>query len=107
MEDQSLPSAGKYGSHPATQKSSQSAQLAKNFTKNWATVETPNTIIQPLDRCDRCIQKAVYMVVFNAGDLYFCRHHFQEHEDTFINTALDIYDDTDTVLIPAGASDIQ
>jgi hypothetical protein len=70
-------------------------------------METSKTIIQPQDRCDRCIQKAVYMVVFNNGDLYFCRHHFQEHEDVFVNTALDIYDDTDTVLIGSGASDIQ
>lgn len=70
-------------------------------------METPKKIIQPQDRCDRCIAKAVYMVVFNNGDLYFCRHHFQEHEDTFVNTALDIYDETDTVLIGSGASDIQ
>ena len=70
-------------------------------------MEQSETIIKPQDKCDRCIQKAVYMVVFNNGDLYFCRHHFQKHEDTFINTALDIYDDTDTVLIGSGASDIQ
>ena len=70
-------------------------------------METPRKIIQPQDRCDRCIAKAVYMVVFNNGDLYFCRHHFQKNEDFFVNTALDIYDETDTVLIGSGASDIQ
>lgn len=70
-------------------------------------METSKTIIQPQDFCDRCVARAAYMVVFNNGDLYFCRHHFHEHEDIFVNTALDIYDDTDTVLIPAGSSDIQ
>ena len=56
-------------------------------------------VIQPQDRCDRCIAKAFYMVVFNRGDLYFCAHHFREHEDSFIETALDIYDETDEVLL--------
>lgn len=107
MDDQWLPSAEKYGYHPATQKSSQSAQNAKKSTNSWRTMETSKTIIQPQDFCDRCVARAAYMVVFNNGDLYFCRHHFHEHEDTFVNTALDIYDDTDTVLIDAGSSDIQ
>lgn len=56
-------------------------------------------VIGPLDRCDRCIAKAVYMVVFNAGDLYFCAHHFREHEDGFMETALDIYDEHDEVML--------
>ena len=63
-------------------------------------IEAPETmkVIQPQDRCDRCIAKAVYMVVFNNGDLYFCNHHFREHEDHFMETALDIYDENDEVL---------
>lgn len=107
MENQWLPSAERYGFHPATQRSTKSAQPVKNSTKNCRAMEPPKTMIQPQDRCDRCVAKALYMVVFNNGDLYFCGHHFQEHEDIFVNTALDIYDETDTVLIGAGASDIQ
>ena len=61
--------------------------------------EAPKTmkVIGPLERCDRCIAKAVFMVVFNSGDLYFCAHHFREHEDNFMETALDIYDEHDEV----------
>lgn len=47
------------------------------------------------------------MVVFNSGDLYFCGHHFREHEDAFMNEALDIYDNTDEILMESGALDIQ
>jgi hypothetical protein len=71
------------------------------------TTETPQKVIQPQDRCDRCIGKAVYMVVFASGDLYFCGHHFRDNEDHFINTALNIYDEDDEILMPNGASDIQ
>jgi hypothetical protein len=69
--------------------------------------EAPQKVIQPQDRCDRCIAKAVYMVVFLSGDLYFCGHHFRDNEDHFINTALNIYDEDDEILMPSGASDIQ
>lgn len=64
-------------------------------------IEAPETtkVITAHDRCDRCIAKAVYMVVFNNGDLYFCAHHFREHEDSFMESALDIYDETDEVLV--------
>lgn len=64
-------------------------------------VTTPETtkVISAHDRCDRCIAKAVYMVVFNNGDLYFCAHHFREHEDSFMEVALDIFDETDEVLV--------
>lgn len=67
--------------------------------------EAPETtkVIGPLERCDRCIGKAVFMVVFNNGDLYFCSHHFREYEDSFIESALDIYDEHDEVLLnPSG-----
>lgn len=64
-------------------------------------------IIQPQDRCDRCIAKAAYMVSFASGDLYFCGHHFRDNEDVFLNTALNVYDEDDEILMPSGASDIQ
>ncbi len=69
--------------------------------------EAPETmkVIGPLERCDRCIAKAVFMVVFNNGDLYFCAHHFREHEDNFIESALDIYDEHDEVLVNPSALD--
>jgi hypothetical protein len=71
------------------------------------TPETSEKIIQPKDRCDRCIAKAAYMVVFTSGDLYFCGHHFRENEQHFVDTALNIYDEDDEILMPSGASDIQ
>lgn len=69
-------------------------------------LERSSKVIKETDRCDRCIQKAAYMVVFNQGDLYFCNHHFRQYEDTFIAKAIDIYDEDDEVLMPSGASDI-
>lgn len=69
-------------------------------------LNTNSKVIKETDRCDRCIQKAVYMVVFNHGNLYFCNHHFKEHEDNFIEKALDIYDDTDETIMSSSFLDI-
>lgn len=60
-------------------------------------VSTAVKVIGPKDFCDRCVARAVYMVVFNSGDLYFCAHHFRANEDSFMTVALDIFDETDVV----------
>lgn len=69
-------------------------------------LQKSSKVIKETDRCDRCIQKAAYMVVFQNGDLYFCNHHFRQYEDTFIDKAIDIYDEDDEVLMTSGSSDI-
>jgi hypothetical protein len=59
-----------------------------------ATIE-PVKVIGPADRCDSCNAKAFYMVRFETGDLFFCRHHFVKFEDALIEKAYEIFDDTD------------
>ena len=59
-----------------------------------ATIE-PVKAIGPADRCDSCNAKAFYMVRFETGDLFFCRHHFVKFEDALIEKAYEIFDDTD------------
>jgi hypothetical protein len=88
--------------------------MQRTFRRVWGEVmletnevETSEKIITPKDYCDRCIAKAAYMVVFLSGDLYFCGHHFRENEKHFVNTALNIYDENDEILMESGASDIQ
>jgi hypothetical protein len=59
-----------------------------------ATIE-PVKAIGPADRCDSCNAKAFYMVRFETGDLFFCRHHFVKFEDALMEKAYEIFDDTD------------
>jgi hypothetical protein len=58
------------------------------------TIE-PVKAIGPADRCDSCNAKAFYMVRFETGDLFFCRHHFVKFEDALMEKAYEIFDDTD------------
>lgn len=58
------------------------------------TIE-PVKAIGPSDRCDSCNAKAFYMVRFETGDLFFCRHHFVKFEDALMEKAYEIFDDTD------------
>lgn len=38
------------------------------------------------DRCDRDpAERASWVVVFDAGELAFCNHHFQQWETNFLN----------------------
>jgi len=59
-----------------------------------ATIESVKAI-GPADRCDSCNAKAFYMVRFETGDLFFCRHHFVKFEDALMEKAYEIFDDTD------------
>lgn len=62
-----------------------------------ATIEEPVKAIGPTDRCDSCNAKAFYMVMFESGELFFCRHHFVKHENAFLEKACDIFDDQDFI----------
>jgi hypothetical protein len=42
--------------------------------------DTKEAILTALDRCDSCGSQAYFMVIFERGDLVFCRHHFMENE---------------------------
>lgn len=62
-----------------------------------AITKEPIKAIGPSDRCDSCNAKAFYMVRFEPGDLFFCRHHFVKFEDALMEKAYDIYDDLDYI----------
>lgn len=47
------------------------------------------------ERCDICNAQAFYMVVFEAGNLFFCRHHYMKNENTFFEKAIDIVDESE------------
>ena len=38
-------------------------------------------ILQVADRCDRCMAQAFVKVIGPEGELYFCAHHFYQHEE--------------------------
>lgn len=47
------------------------------------------------ERCDVCNAQSFFMVTFETGDLFFCRHHFMKHEEIFYKIADDIIDESD------------
>lgn len=38
-------------------------------------------VLTALDRCDSCNSQAYFLVIFDQGELYFCRHHFLKNEE--------------------------
>jgi hypothetical protein len=47
------------------------------------------------ERCDLCGFQAYYRISFEAGFLFFCRHHYMEKENVFFEKALDIVDESE------------
>ena len=45
------------------------------------------------DRCDRCGSQAFVLVKMVAGELYFCGHHYQKHQQTLDRVAFEIIDE--------------
>lgn len=45
------------------------------------------------DRCDRCAAQAWVMVKGLQGELYFCSHHFNEHEKAISAWGYEILDE--------------
>jgi hypothetical protein len=101
MGGQLLLFAEKSGFLLVTQRSTQSVPPVKIYMSKWemlmGVIDETNKILTALDRCDRCIAQAYYMVALKSGDLYFCRHHFSKYEDDLMDIALDIYDESDTL----------
>ena len=57
--------------------------------------DTPLEYVTPRERCDLCGFQAYYRISFEAGFLFFCRHHYMEREDEFFEKALDIVDESE------------
>lgn len=49
----------------------------------------------PAELCDSCSSQSYYMVVFDTGNLFFCRHHFNKNEALIFEKALDIVDESE------------
>lgn len=50
------------------------------------------------DRCDQCNAQAYYMVIFDSGNLYFCRHHFLANEDVLRETSYHVVDQSEILI---------
>lgn len=62
--------------------------------------DTEERLLTGNDRCDACRAQAYYIVELKSGELLFCRHHFAKNEDTLINIAIEIYDESDVLTEP-------
>lgn len=62
--------------------------------------EVQERILTTADRCDACGAQAYFLVELKTGELSFCRHHFSKHEETLINIAVEIYDESDALTEP-------
>lgn len=60
--------------------------------------DTFEKVISPQDRCDRCNSQAYFLVVFDEGELYFCRHHFLEYKDVLQDRAYHIVDESEELM---------
>jgi hypothetical protein len=59
-----------------------------------------------LDRCDRCTAQAFVRFHFpEEQELQFCRHHAKKYEDTLLNLAIDVEDETHRLLARPTAAD--
>lgn len=45
------------------------------------TIIESSEIEQQMSICDRCGARSFFLVIFDSGELQFCRHHFIENED--------------------------
>lgn len=49
------------------------------------------------DRCDRCGAQAFVIVSGVNGELYFCGHHFAQHEEALSSYAYEIVDEREFI----------
>lgn len=56
-------------------------------------VEEKKQTLTKSDRCDKCGSRAWVVVKGLSGELYFCSHHFNEHENKLIEWSYEIIDE--------------
>lgn len=49
------------------------------------------------DRCDSCNAQAFVMVKLLSGELFFCGHHFTQHELSLRESAYEIVDEREYI----------
>lgn len=57
--------------------------------------ETKDRVLKVSDRCDRCGAQALVLTKGVSGELFFCGHHFVEHEKALSKFAYEIIDERD------------
>ena len=68
-----------------------------------ATMTAP--ALAATDRCDRCNAQAYVRVVLPGGlDLLFCSHHWNSNEDALRPQAVEVVDETHSLLTPITSS---
>ena len=53
--------------------------------------------IKVADRCDRCGAQAFVMITGVNGELYFCGHHYSQHEKALESYAYEILDEREFI----------
>jgi len=63
------------------------------------TSASAHGVLTKMDRCDvgDCPAQAWVLVKFVTGSLYFCSHHYNEHETGLFDTAVDILDERERI----------
>lgn len=66
--------------------------------------ESRTDVLKMADRCDRCSAQAFVLVNFLEGELYFCGHHFADHELMLREKGYEIIDERYKINEKGGAS---
>jgi hypothetical protein len=56
-------------------------------------LEEETYVLGPQDRCDSCYAEALVLVKGVSGDLMFCGHHYNKHEEKLKYYAFEIIDE--------------
>jgi hypothetical protein len=51
------------------------------------------SVLSAFDSCDRCGSQAYVSVLLPTGQLFFCAHHYQQHEQTLRVLATSVCDE--------------
>lgn len=54
---------------------------------------TKEQILKTVDRCDQCGAQAYVLVRLISGELMFCGHHFNKHEEKLLKSAYEVIDE--------------
>jgi len=57
------------------------------------TEEAKSYVLGPQDRCDSCSAEALVWVNGVAGELLFCGHHYNKHEEKLKDYAFEVVDE--------------
>jgi hypothetical protein len=55
-------------------------------------------VLSPKDRCDSCHAEALVLVKGVSGDLMFCGHHYNKHEEKLKAYAFEIIDERNKLI---------